>query len=186
MKPVTSALHNWMSALMVNKYFKTADFRHLPDGVGSTHYNQYLIWRTQVPEHRSHCMNYKDVLKISLSNSDSNHIYVNVIIEQPDVIFTTGSDNEKCYTNLKLKDVIDFMKMYTENFETQYGRGKDSCYGLYYAEPFNDGLMKTIKEFIARNSKAYNEYKNMVKTCFEFLDKREAMNIRLKAKDSDF
>mgnify|MGYP003305336121 CR=1 FL=1 len=80
----------------------------------------------------------------------------------------------------------DAADMYTENFESQYGRGKDSCYGIYYAEPFNDGLMKTIKEFIARNSKAYNEYKNMVKTCFEFLDKREAMNIRLKAKDSDF
>ena len=185
MKPVTSALHNWMSALMVNKYFKWAKFCHLGPGVGSYHYNQYHIWRTQVPEHRSHCMNYKDVLKISLSNSDSNHIYVTVIIEQPDAIFTTGNDNEKCYTNLKLKDVIDFMKMYTENFESQYGRGKDSCYGLYYAEP-NDGLLKTIKEFIARNSKAYNEYRNMVKTCFEFLDKREAMNIRMKAKESDF
>lgn len=186
MKPVTSALHNWMSALMVNKYFKQADFRHLPDGAGSTHYNQYLIWRTQVPEHRSHYMNYKDVLKICLSNSDSNHIYVSVMIEQPDVIFSTGCENEKCYTHLKLKDVIDFMKMYTENFESQYGRGQNTCYGIYYAEPFNDGLMKTIKEFIARNSKAYNEYMNMVKTCFEFLDKREAMNIRLKAKDSDF
>lgn len=186
MKPVTSALHNWMSALMVNKYFKWAKFCHLGPGVGSYHYNQYHIWRTQVPEHRSHCMNYKDVLKISLSNSDSNHIYVSVIIEQPDVIFTTGNDNEKCYTNLKLKDVIDFMKMYTENFESQYGRGKDSCYWLYYAEPFYDGLMKTIEEFKARNSKAYNEYRNMVKTCFEFLDKREAMNIRMKAKESDF
>lgn len=185
MKPVTSALHNWMSALMVNKYFKQADFRHLPDGAGSDHYNRYLIWRTQVPEHRSHYMNYKDVLKICLSNSYSNHIYVNVIIEQPDAIFTTGEDNEKCYTNLKLKDVIDFMKMYTENFESQLGRGSATCYGLYFAEA-NDGLLKTIKDFIMRNQKAYTEYKNMVKTCFEFLDKREAMNKRMKSKESDF
>ena len=186
MKPVTSALHNWMSALMVNKYFQWATFRHLGPGAGSIHYNQYQIWRTQVPEHRSHCMNYKEILKISLSNSYSNHIYVSVIIEQPDVIYQIDGENRKEYTNLKLKDIIDFMKMYTENFESQMGRGASTCYGLYFAKPFEDGLMKTIKEFIARNTKAYNEYKNMVNTCFEFLDKREAMNIRIAATNKDF
>lgn len=173
-----------MSALMVNKYFKKAEFRHLPDGAGSTHYNQYLIWRTQVPEHRNKYLGYKSVLKISLSNSYSNHIYVTVIIEQPDAIFTTDGENEKCYTNLKLKDVIEFMKMYTEVFESQWGRGGATCYGLYYAEA--NHLPKTIKDFIQRNQKAYTEYKNMVKTCYDFLDKREAMNKRMKAKDSDF
>ena len=35
MKPVTSALHNWMSALFVHPVFRGATFFHTPDGVGS-------------------------------------------------------------------------------------------------------------------------------------------------------
>ena len=183
MKPVTSALHNWMSSLFVHPLLRGASFWHLPDGVGSIHYNTYTIGMTPVPDHIDHSR--QNLLLIECSNTKSNHIYVSVHIKQPDVIFQPGEENQKCYTHLKLKDIIEFVKMYKKNFESQYGKS-GGCYGLYYAEPFKDGLLKTIKEFILRNPKAYGEYKNMVKTCFDFLDKCEATNLKKNEIKKDF
>ena len=85
MKPVTSALHNWMSALFVHPLFRGATFFHTPDGVGSTHYNVYSIAMTTVPDHRN--KRQKDVLRIVFYNTNSNHIEVRLEIEQPDAVF---------------------------------------------------------------------------------------------------
>ena len=181
MKPVTSALHNWMSTLFVHPLFRGASFFHLPDGVGSTHYNMYTIGMTTVPDHINNRLN--NLLTIQCSNTVSNHIYVQVEIEQPDVIFQTGEEHRNFYTNLKLKDIIEFVKMYKTNFESKWTSERNP-FAIYFAQP--QGSISQEKEFIKRNQAAFEDYQNLVRTCFDFLDKREKMNIRLKAKDSDF
>ena len=178
MKPVTSALHNWMSALFVHPLFRGVSFFHCPDGVGSTHYNMYIIGMTSVPDHRF--KGQKNILKIGCYNTNSNHIEVRVEIEQPDAIFQTGEDNVEYYTNLKLKDIIEFVKMYKTNFESSWKRMMNP-FVIYFVKP-----QEEVKDYISRNEADYLNYKNMVKTCFDFLNKREQLNIRMKSKESDF
>ena len=178
MKPVTSALHNWMSALFVHPLFRGATFFHTPDGVGSTHYNVYSIGMTTVPDHRN--KNTKNLLRIIIYNTNSNHIEVRLEISQPDAIFQTGHDVVDFYANLKLKDIIEFVKMYKMNFESKWCSDRNP-FAIYFAN-----FQENEKEFIKRNQAAYDDYRNIVMTCFDFLNKREKMNIRLKAKDSDF
>jgi hypothetical protein len=181
MKPVTSALHNWMSALFVHPLFRGASFFHVPDGVGSTHYNSYSIGMTSVPDHINNRL--KNLLTIQCYNTKSNHIEVRVEIEQPDAIFQTGEENINYYTNLKLKDIIEFVKMYKTNFESKWGSNRNP-FAIYYAQP--QGSSSQEKEYIKRYQAAIDDYQNIVRTCFDFLDKREKMNIRLKAKERDF
>lgn len=178
MKPVTSALHNWMSALFVHPLFRGATFLHTPDGVGSTHYNVYSISMTTVPDHRYNRQ--KSALRLIFYNTNSNHIEVRLEIEQPDAVFQTGEDNVDYYKNLKLKDIIEFVKMYKMNFESKWWSDRNP-FGIYFA-----GFQENEKEFIKRNQVAYDDYRNIVKTCFDFLNKREKLNKRLKEKDSDF
>lgn len=178
MKPVTFSLHNWMSALFVNPLFRGATFVHIPDGVGSSHYNMYNIGMTRVPDHRNRRQ--KNVLRIGCYNTKSNHIEVRIEIEQPDAIFQTGEDNVAHYTNLKLKDIIEFVKMYKTNFESKW-TSMMNPFVIYFVKPQED-----VKDYILRNESDYVNYRNMVKTCFDFLNKREKLNIRLKAKESDF
>ena len=178
MKPVTSALHNWMSALFVHPLFRGASFFHTPDGVGSTHYNVYSIGMTTVPDHRN--KNQKNLLRIILYNTNSNHIEVRLEIAQPDAVFQTGHDTVDYYANLKLKDIIEFVKMYKMNFESKWCSDRNP-FAIYFAN-----FQENEKEFIKQNQAAYDDYRNIVKTCFDFLNKREKLNIRLKAKDSDF
>ena len=181
MKPVTSALHNWMSALFVHPLFRGAEFFHVPDGVGSCHYNRYSIGMTTVPDHINNRL--KNLLMIECYNTDSNNIEVRVEIEQPDAIFQTGSDHRNYYTNLKLKDIIEFVKMYKMNFETKWASDRNP-FAIYFAQP--QGSSSLEKEYIKRNQAAYDDYQNIVRTCFDFLNKREQLNIRMKAKESDF
>ncbi len=181
MKPVTSALHNWMSALFVHPLFRGVSFFHCPDGVGSTHYNMYIIGMTSVPDHRF--KGQKNILKIGCYNTNSNHIEVRVEIEQPDAIFQTGEDNVEYYTNLKLKDIIEFVKMYKTNFESKWASDRNP-FAIYFAQP--QGSSSLEKEYIKRNQAAFEDYQNIVRTCFDFLDKREKMNKRLKEKEKDF
>lgn len=178
MKPVTSALHNWMSALFVHPLFRGASFFHTPDGVGSTHYNVYSIGMTSVPDHRNNRL--KNLLRIIFYNTNSNHIEVRLEIEQPDAVFQTGEDNVDYYTNLKLKDIIEFVKMYKTNFESKWASDRNP-FAIYFAQ-----FQENEKEFIKRNQAAYDDYQNIVRTCFDFLNKREKLNKRLKEKDSDF
>ena len=178
MKPVTSALHNWMSALFVHPLFRGASFFHTPDGVGSTHYNVYSIGMTSVPDHRNKQL--KNLLRIIFYNTNSNHIEVRLEIEQPDAVFQTGEDNVDYYTNLKLKDIIEFVKMYKMNFESKWVSERNP-FAIYFAQ-----FQENEKEFIKRNQAAYDDYRNIVRTCFDFLDKREKLNKRLKEKDKDF
>ena len=178
MKPVTSALHNWMSALFVHPLFRGATFVHTPDGVGSTHYNVYSIAMTTVPDHRH--KGQKSALRIVFYNTNSNHIEVRLEIEQPDAVFQTGEDNVDYYTNLKLKDIIEFMKMYKMNFESKWITDRNP-FAIYFAD-----FQPNVKEYIKRNQAKYDNYRNMVRGCFDFLNKREKLNKRLKEKDSDF
>jgi hypothetical protein len=178
MKPVTSALHNWMSALFVHPLFRGVSFFHIPDGVGSCHYNRYSIGMTSVPDHINNRL--KNLLTIQCYNTKSNHIEVRVEIEQPDAIFQTGEDNVGYYTNLKLKDIIEFVKMYKTNFESSWTRMMNP-FVIYFVKP-----QEEVKDYISRNEADYLNYKNMVKTCFDFLNKREQLNIRMKSKESDF
>lgn len=178
MKPVTSALHNWMSALFVHPLFRGASFFHTPDGVGSTHYNVYSIGMTSVPDHRNKQL--KNLLRIIFYNTNSNHIEVRLEIAQPDAVFQTGEDNVDYYTNLKLKDIIEFVKMYKTNFESKWSSDRNP-FAIYFAQ-----FQENEKEFIKRNPAAYDDYRNIVRTCFDFLDKREKLNKRLKEKDKDF
>ena len=181
MKPVTSALHNWMSYLFVHPLFRGASFFHLPDGVGSTHYNAYSIGLTSVPDHRHNRQ--KNLLRIICQNTDSNRIEVRVEIEQPDVIFQTGAENVNYYINLKLRDIIEFVKMYKTNFESKWGSDRNP-FAIYYAQP--QVSIPQEKEYIKRYQAAFDDYKNIVRTCFDFLNKREKLNTRLKAKERDF
>ena len=181
MKPVTSALHNWMSALFVHPLFRGDSFFHIPDGVGSTHYNMYSIGITQVPDFRHNGQKY--LLRIGCYNTKSNHIEVRVEIEQPDAIFQTGGENINYYTNLKLKDIVEFVKMYKTNFDSKWGWAGNP-FAIYFAQPQES--ISQEKEIIKRYQAAIDDYKNIVRTCFDFLDKREKMNKRLKAKERDF
>ena len=133
---------------------------------------------TSVPDHRN--KRQKNVLRIIFYNTNSNHIEVRLEIEQPDAVFQTVEDNVDYYKNLKLKDIIEFVKMYKMNFESKWVTDRNP-FAIYFAD-----FQENEKKFIIQNQAKYDYYKNMVSTCFDFLNKREKLNIRLKAKDSDF
>lgn len=70
--------------------------------------------------------------------------------------------------------------MYKTNFESSWTRMMNP-FVIYFVKP-----QEEVKDYISRNEADYLNYKNMVKTCFDFLNKREQLNIRMKSKESDF
>ena len=184
MKPATSALHEWAKVLFTNREFRTSQSIHLNnDNCGSTHYNMYVFKNTTVPDYNYHRDDH--VVTIILNNTGTNKINVGLRIASPTVLQKIETEPEKHYGNLKLKDVIAFMKMYNSNYAPNRKRTY-SMMGIYYVNPNDLGGCDAAKEWMERNPKLYNEYKAMVEGCFGFLDKREAQNKRMKAKDSDF
>ena len=73
--------------------------------------------------------------------------------------------------------------MYKTNFESKW-RSDRNPFAIYCTQPQES--IPQEKEYIKRYQAALDDYKNIVSTCFDFLNKREKLNIRLKAKESDF
>ena len=184
MKPVTSALHDWMKTLFLHPAFKNTTFVHCDNS--NLYFHNFTIHKTLVPDWKSGGC--KNVLQITLYNTYSKYVNVSVCFETPDILSGVYILENMNFENLKLKDIIAFMEMYNKNYNSKHGWGSDP-YGSYYVNPQNyrdRGVKNITEEYMTKNPEEVGYVMNMINTCFDFLKKRETLNIRIKAKESDF
>ena len=113
-----------------------------------------------------------------------NKISVYVWIKRPEVLRALGDDYRKEYTELKLKDVIDFMTVFNSCIEKQpqYKQNLE----IYYINPYEKDNRITTKNFIKQYPQMVEKHKICVDSLLDFLDKREKQNQELKKFKGDF
>lgn len=187
MKPATDALLNWMKVLYTHDVFAYCDFWHhhvkprtkVP---AASMPHQFRISKMDVPdwyyENRL-----EPVLWLNFTPS-GNKISVYVWIKRPEVLRELGDDYRKEYTELKLKDVIDFMAVFNNCIEKQpqYIQNLE----IYYINPYKKDNRITTKKFIKQYPQMVENHKIFVDSLLDFLDIREKQNQELKKIKGDF
>lgn len=185
MKPVTDALLNWMKVLYTHDEFAYCDFWH-----------HHVKPNTKVP---AACMPHEfRITKINVPNwnyenqhlpvfalnftTDRNKICVRVCIKRPEVLRALGDDYHKEYTNLKLKDVIDFMEIFNNCIEQQRKQNLE----IYYINPYQENTRISTKYFVQSEPIMVEIHKNFINNLMSFLDKREKQNLAVKEIKKDF
>lgn len=185
MKPATDALLNWMKVLYTHDEFAYCDFwhHHVKPGTkwpAASMPHQFRIAQINVPD-----WNYENrqepVMWLNFT-TEGNKISVYLWIKRPEVIRALGDDYHKEYTNLKLKDVIDFMVVFKNCMEQQ----RKQNFEIYYINPYEKDNRISTKDFIKHNPKMIENHKIFVDTLLDFLDKREKQNQELKKIKGDF
>ena len=186
MKPATDALLNWMKVLYTHEAFTFCEFRHHYIKPGTKVHaasmpHEFRISKMDVPnwnyENRQH-----PVILLNFTTS-GNYISVYVWIKRPEVLRAQGDDYRKEFTNLKLKDVIDFMGVFNNSIELQQ---RQQNLEIYFINPYDEDNRITTKDFINHNPKMVENHKIFVDSLLNFLDKREKQNQELKKIKGDF
>lgn len=185
MKPATDALLNWMKVLYTHDEFAFCEFwhHHIKPGTkvpAAKMPHLFRISKMNVPN-----WNYENrqepVMWLSFS-TDRNEISVYLWIKRPYVLGELGDDYRKEYTELKLKDIIDFMAVFNNCVETQMKQNLE----IYYINPYQEDNRITTKAFINQYPQMYENHKNFVNSLIGFLDKRTKQNQELKKIKGDF
>lgn len=185
MKPVTDALLNWMKVLFIHDELAYCDFWHhhvkpntkVPAAcVG----HEFRITTMDIPN-----WNYENqqhpVLVLNFTPY-RNKICIYVWIKRPEILRELGDDYRKNYTDLKLKDVIDFMEVFNNCIEQQ----KEQNLEIYYINPYQEDNKISTKDFIKQQPKMIENHKIFIDTLFGFLNKREKQNLAVKEIKKDF
>lgn len=185
MKPATDALKNWIKVLMTNDEFTYSEFRHFHVKPGTKVHgaslpHEFRIAKMDVPN-----WNYQNrqnpVLLLNLT-TDGNKVRVYVWIKRPEVLRALGDDYRKEYTDLKLKDVIDFMAVFNNCIEQQRKQNLE----IYYINPYEEDNRISTKDFLKHNTKMVENHYTFVNSLLDFLNKREKQNQELKKIKGDF
>jgi hypothetical protein len=185
MKPATDALLNWMKVLYTHDEFTYCDFWHhhvkprtkVP---AASMPQQFRIAQFNVPNWNYE--NMQDPVMWLNFTTEGNKISVYVWIKRPEVLRALGDDYRKEYTNLKLKDVIDFMAVFKNCMEQQ----RNQNFGIYYINPYQKDNRISTKDFVKHNPQMVDNHKIFVDTLLDFLTKREKQNQELKKIKGDF
>ena len=192
MKPAVSALNDWLKTIIVHK-----SFNYLRIYKCSPHYATIELAYAQQYSNVANHYEFMNVASIILAVEEINGKLTNIVkfsLSMPTgfVDFSTSDENKcKQYTNISLKNLIDFVNLFRGMYSNN---GRDSLSYFYNIpnhrnmgfthdyKPFKDGFKKYFKD----HQNEYNKFLEYRETLFNFFEKNSKINAKKKDVKKDF